>query len=85
MKKNNQISLNQRSFLREILEKNPEHFGIYDLTDFWERSEKMTLRQYKYFFALLYNKHYFDAKKLLDQFLKHKIYDQNKNIKKVSD
>lgn len=77
MNQNSELSPNQRSFLREILEKNPDHFGIYDLTDFWERSGQITLNQYKYFLALLFQKHYFDAKKLLDKFLKHKIYDQS--------
>ena len=81
---NDKISLNQRNFLKELLEKNPEHFGIYDLTDFWEVSEKITVNEYRYFLAMIFKNHYFEAKKFLDKINLKKIYDDNfDNSKKI--
>lgn len=57
-----------------MLQNSPEHFGIYNLDNaFSKLEENMSLKQYKYLLHLIFNKHYFKAKEILDNLgLEHK-------------
>lgn len=62
-------SLNQISSFMEMLEKQPEHFGIFNIQSdkSYDAFAKMTTKQYKYLLYLIFNKHYFKAKSILDE------------------
>lgn len=54
---------------------NADHFIIYDLSDtedLYDRIGRMTEKQYSYFKVLWIKNKWFDLKKLLDSFIKHK-------------
>lgn len=68
-------SLDQLSSFLEMLEKQPDHFGIYNLRSdkTWEALVKITIKQYNYLLYLIFNKHYIKAKTILDQIgIEHK-------------
>ncbi len=59
-------SLNQLSFLTEMIKGDEVLDKHFDLSDTWEKVKNITYRQYQYFLKLIYNKERFKLNELME-------------------